>query len=101
MRGKQLAYQDRVKYLGITLDKRLTWSKHVNEHINKCSYLLNKMSRIVSRELGFTPAKIKWVYTAIIKPKLFYGSVVWAYALKPSSNKKLEKNAKKGINSYD
>ncbi len=76
MEGKQLANQDRVKYLGITLDKRLTWSKHVNERINKCSYLLNKMSRIVGREWGFTPAKIKWVYTAIIKPKLLYGSVV-------------------------
>ncbi len=49
------------------------------------------MSRIVGREWGLTPAKIKWVYTAIIKPKLLYGSVVWAYAINPSSNKKLDR----------
>ncbi len=59
MGGKKLVYQDQVKYLGINLDKRLTWSKHVNEHIKKCSYVINKMSRFVGREWGFTPAKNK------------------------------------------
>ncbi len=33
--GKKLLYQSNVKYLGITIDKLLTWSKHVDERINK------------------------------------------------------------------
>ncbi len=70
--GKKLAYQDKVEYGGFNLDKRLMWSKHVNERINKCSYLLKKISS-VGREVNLTPAKIKWAYTATIKPKLLYG----------------------------
>ncbi len=97
MGGKQLLYQNKVKYLGITIDKRLIWSKHVDDRINKCSFLLNKMNSVIGREWGFTPARAKWVYSAIIKPKLTYGCVVWAHAVTKSSKKKLDRLQRRAL----
>ncbi len=87
MGGKQLLYPNKLKYLGITIDKCLIWSKHVDDRINKCSFLLNKMNSVIGREWGLTPARAKCVYSAIIKPKLTYGCVVWAHAVTKSSEK--------------
>ena len=98
MGGEELVYSKVVKYLGITLDKRLSWAQHVEGRINKCSYLLNKLSRTVGREWGFSPNRIKWVYTAVIKPKLMYGSMVWSHAVTPTSNKRLDRLQRKALN---
>ena len=33
---------------------------------------------------------MKWVYTGIVRPKLSYGSLVWAHNLSPKQHKKLK-----------
>ncbi len=90
-------YQNKVKYLGITIDRRLIWSKHVDDRINKCAFLFNKMNSIIGCEWGLTPARAKWVYSAIIKPKLTYGCVGWAHAVTKSGEKKLEKKQRRTL----
>ncbi len=97
MGGKELAYQDIVKYLGLTQDKRLTWSKHVKEvSINAHIYLKNEPH--CRMWMGLHTCKNKVGLSAIIKPKLMYGSVVWAYAIFPTSKNRLERLQRSAVN---
>ena len=38
--GKLIKHETKVKYLGVTLDKRLSWRDHINDKINTCKAML-------------------------------------------------------------
>jgi hypothetical protein len=90
MAGKELKYSNDMKYLGITLNKRLSFTNHLNEKMRKVGYLQNKINQIIGQEWGLTPARAHWVHTAIIRPKITYASIVWAHTLNETQIKKLE-----------
>ena len=46
MKGQPLKFADTVKYLGLLLDKRLSWRPHILEKIALCKQYLVKMSNI-------------------------------------------------------
>ena len=35
---------------------------------------------------GFTPKTMKWIYTAVVRPSLSYGAVIWINGLKTKKN---------------
>ncbi len=84
-----LEANDYIKYLGIEIHKSLSWNRHVTARVNKCKGLLFKCKSIIHRSWGLTPAKIEWIYKAIIRPKLSYGSIVWGHRLTLGARKKL------------
>jgi hypothetical protein len=84
--AKSLKYSNNMKYLGITLNKRLSFTNHLNEKMRKVGYLQNKINQIIGQEWGLTPARAHWVHTAIIRPKITYASIVWANVLNQDSN---------------
>jgi hypothetical protein len=57
MAGKELKYSNDMKYLGITLNKRLSFTNHLNEKMRKVGYLQNKINQIIGQEWGLTPGK--------------------------------------------
>jgi hypothetical protein len=91
MAGKELKYSNDMKYLGITLNKRLSFTNHLNEKMRKVGYLQNKINQIIGQEWGLTPARAHWVHTAIIRPKITYASIVWANVLNKTQIEKLER----------
>ena len=62
------------KYLGVMIDKQLTWSNHVNSVINK----LAKASRILSK-VRHCVSKVTLVklYSSFVYPYLKYGIIAW------------------------
>ncbi len=78
MSGSALELVDSFKYLGVEIQKNLSWLPHIQERTNKCKYLLAKCRNVIGKSWGLTPDKMEWVHTAIVRPKLTYGSVVWA-----------------------
>jgi hypothetical protein len=52
MAGRQLEYSNNMRYLGITLNKRLSFTNHLNDKFRKVGYLQNKINQIIGQEWG-------------------------------------------------
>lgn len=62
------------KYLGITLNNRLTWGTHISEI---CSAAFSKLC-FLRRKLKHTPSNIKLLaYKTFVRSKLEYASEIW------------------------
>ena len=74
LNGKKLELNDNVKYLGMFLDKHLSWDYHINQLSKK----LSRANGIISKLRHFTPIKTcLQVYYAIFYSYLVYGSSIW------------------------
>ncbi len=80
MGRKKLDFDDQVKYLGVTLDSKLSWSPHIRNKVIACKRLLFATKQAVGQLWGPSPRHMKWIYTGMIRPVLTYGSLVWAHA---------------------
>jgi len=89
LNGEQLKFAKSFKYLGITIDKTLTWNEHVKNKANKVRRLSHLVKGVVGNKWGLTPDKCIWILTSLIRPVLSYGSLVWAHRLTPTKEKLL------------
>lgn len=72
-----LTFSDEVKYLGVIFDKKLNWGKHIRMKIEKANVAFWQCRRAMGRLWGPSPKAVLWLYTAIIRPMLCYGAVIW------------------------
>ena len=77
--GQALTYVDSVKYLGLTLDKRLTWRQHLLDKLAAGKRYLLKMSNIARTLWGPKPHLMRWTYTCMVRPMILYGSLIWCH----------------------
>jgi hypothetical protein len=87
LKNVQIPTSDTVKYLGLILDKRLTWNKHLrtkritlNNHMRMLRPLLirNKFSTLNTKLL---------IYKSLLKPIWTYGLQLWGAAKKSNTDK--------------
>ncbi|VVC34165.1 Endonuclease/exonuclease/phosphatase,Reverse transcriptase domain [Cinara cedri] len=78
---------DTIKYLGLTLDERLTWKQHIRSK----RLTLNARSRTLKHLLSknkFTKLRTKLLlYKSLLKPIWTYGLQLWGSAKKTNVNK--------------
>jgi hypothetical protein len=77
-----------VRYLGVTLDSRLTWREHVDVMIRKAHNLLWACRRACGASWVRRPKVVHWLYVAIIRPSISYTSLVWWPVCQTPSAKK-------------
>lgn len=75
--GKPLALSREVKYLGVVLDEKLTWRPQIDRIVTKTVASLWQLRKTIGKVWGLKPEVMHWLYTAIIRPRISYGSVVW------------------------
>jgi len=75
--GKELESTNKVKYLGVVLDSKLTWSEHLDQKCKKATALFWQCRRIVGSTWGTSPKIYHWIYIAIIRPMITHAAVVW------------------------
>ena len=101
MRGQPLKFADTVKYLGLLLDKRLSWRPHILEKVALCKQFLIKMSNIAHTTWGPKPKLMRWMYRCVVRPKITYGAIVWGFAVKTKGLRmKLRRLNRLGISTY-
>jgi len=78
--GKRLVLADKVKYLGVILDKGLTWKEHRAERVSKAVKVFWHCRSAFGENWGLRPAVLNWMYRAIVRPIICYGSMVWSHS---------------------
>jgi hypothetical protein len=79
--GREIGFSEEVKYLGVKVDSKLLFHKHVQEKPAKATAVLVQASRLVGKTWGASPKMVRWIYTAMVRPILSYGALIWVRAL--------------------
>lgn len=80
--SKQIAQANDVKYLGIHLDRRLTWQKHIFTKRKQLGLKLRNMYWLIGRKSQLTIENKLLIYKSILKPIWTYGIQIWGSASK-------------------
>ena len=91
--GESLKEEQHVKYLGVQIDKNISWGQHIqytNLKVSRGVGMLAKLRHYVPENT------LKNLYNAFIQPHIDYGAVIWGNAPKIHLNK-LEVNLKKCV----
>lgn len=82
----RIPWTNEAKYLGITIDKKLTWTKHVSITNGKGRGLVLKLRPLLKSQQLNTKTKLL-LYNSLILPVITYGAPVWGYTCKTNLNK--------------
>ena len=83
-RFANLESKDYVKYLGVLIDKNLSWKFHIDVVATKISKIVGLIAKI----RHFTPRRVLLnIYQALIQSYLTYGLVSWGQSSKANLNK--------------
>ena len=78
--GQEIPFVDSVRYLGVILDKKLTWKEHIDRKIRTAKFSLIRTRNALGTLWGPTPRLVKWLYTGIVCPAITYAAMVWGRA---------------------
>ncbi|GFU08862.1 probable RNA-directed DNA polymerase from transposon BS [Trichonephila clavipes] len=90
-----LQWSQTTKYLGLILDKNLTWKHHILHSRDKFRNALRSIYPLICRNSEMHMYNKVLLYTAILRPILSYGSPVWGYAA--NSNVKILETAQNSV----
>lgn len=76
--GSDIAWKDKVKYLGLTLDTRLRWGPHITSIRNKALATMASLYPIFNRNSSLSIKNKLIILKSIIRPILVYGAPVWS-----------------------
>jgi hypothetical protein len=80
MGNEALPKTDSVKYLGMFLDRRLTWTKHIKAKRTEANMRLKNLSWLIGRKSPLSLHNKLLVYKVTIKPIWTYGIELWGSA---------------------
>jgi ribonuclease HI len=78
--GGRIPMEKSAKYLGVTLDDRLTWRTHCENKAKTAIIAMAQCRRAIGRSWGLKPSIMYWLYTSVIRPAMEYGAMVWVGA---------------------
>jgi len=84
-----------IKYLGLNITETLDWQTHLNIITTKAKKQMRCLANSIGKTWGPIPLLTKWLYTAIIRPKLSYGAHVWAHSIDTQKLDKISRNIQK------
>lgn len=80
MDGHDIELTNKLKYLGVWIDKSLNWTPHVDFIIKKATKSALALSRICRNTWGLNSDEMKIIYRGAIEPMITYCSSVWSEA---------------------
>jgi hypothetical protein len=70
----------KIKYLGVALDRRLTWSSHIDQVRRKASQRLGVLSALLNKHSGLSIRNGLMLYRQLIPPMMDNACPVWGHA---------------------
>jgi hypothetical protein len=78
--GEPIVWVDTAPYLGVTLDKRLTWSTHIDQVRKKASQRLGVLGPLLNRRSGLSIRNGVLLFRQLIRPIMDYACPIWKSA---------------------
>ena len=72
--------KDTVRYLGMTLDRKLTWKQHITDKSKQLRDKLKKFYWLIGRRSNLSTQNKITLYKTVIKPVWTYGIQLWGTA---------------------
>ncbi len=69
-------------FLGVWFEERMTWAVHVGKNVERCDNVLNVMRSLAGCECGANRETLLYIYQAMIRSIIDYGSFVYRSASK-------------------
>ena len=86
----EVKYSEEVKLLGIILDSRLTFSKHINKTKREANRRCSQLKTLAGTDWGSCASNLRNLYTGYIRSVLEYGADIWGNGISETNMKKLE-----------
>ena len=77
LNNNRLEQVDKLKYLGIIIDSKFKFNEHVQYITDKCTKLINALSKSARISWGLSHEALKIIYNGAILPQLLYAAPVW------------------------
>lgn len=73
----EICWEDKVKYLGVILDKKLIFNEHINYIVHKINITIKIMYPLINRKSGLSIFNKTLILKSIFHAILFYAAPVW------------------------
>jgi len=83
--GEPIQWVDTARYLGVTFDKRLTWSTHIDQVRKKAAQRLGVLGSVLNRRSSLSIRNGVLLYKQFFRPMMDYSCPLWRSALTPIS----------------
>ena len=85
--NEELPQQETPTYLGVKLDRKLTWTPYINSMEAKARKKMGIMKKLAGTKWGANSRILKQVYTGAVRPHLEYGATSFGTAAKTNTAK--------------
>lgn len=80
-----VSWSESVKYLGVTLDRKLTFTKHITNLSHKGNAALVSLYPLINRNSCLSTSNKLLIYKAIVRPAITYACPVWSFTCKTNT----------------
>lgn len=80
MFGTPIPWKSEVKYLGVIIDKKLTFRQHIDRAANLGRSSMAQLAPLLCKKSQLSPSNKLTIYKAIVRPIMLYACLVWGHA---------------------
>lgn len=87
MNGQHIRILPVIRYLGVLIDSKLSFSEHITAQCAKARKAIFRLASLAKTRWGMGPTAIRTIYLGAIEPLLLYASPVWSHRALTARNK--------------
>ena len=93
--GDIIEVKDKVRYLGVILDRKLLWTEHVTCRINEAKKYSSRLLSAARMTWGLKPFALRKLYKSVIESTILYAAPVWIGALRKKNIQNMLQSAQR------
>jgi len=98
LNSKLLEHVKNIIYLGITIEKKLSFREHIISTTNKCTMLIHTLAKLAKLNWGLKQEALNTIYKGAILPIMVYDAPVWVRPMEKNCNRTLYSRVQRLMN---